>query len=53
MAHWVFSGMKIGSGKSFLVEVGHHDAATLLPIISNHIWPGSVIYMYIHVGRGW
>ena len=43
--HWVFGGMERGSGdKIFLVEVAHRDAATLLPIIANHVKPGSIVY---------
>ena len=40
----MFGGMERGSGDSFLVEVAHRDAATLLPIIANHVKPGSIIY---------
>ena len=36
--------MERGSGDSFLVEVAHRDAATLLPIIANHVKPGSIVY---------
>ena len=43
--HWVFGGMERGSGdKKILVEVAHRDAATLLPIIANHVKPGSIVY---------
>ena len=42
--HWVFGGMERGREDSFLVEVAHRDAATLLPIIANHVKPGSIIY---------
>ena len=42
--HWVFGGMERGSGNSLLVEVAHRDAATLLPIIANHVKPGSIVY---------
>ena len=42
--HWVFGGMERGSGDSLLVEVAHRDAATLLPIIANHVQPGSIVY---------
>ena len=42
--HWVFGGMERGSGDSLLVEVAHRDAATLLPIIANHVKPGSIVY---------
>ena len=41
--HWVFGIMERGSGDIFLVEVAHRDAATLLPIIANHVQPGSII----------
>ena len=40
----MFGGMERGSGDSLLVEVAHLDAATLLPIIANHVKPGSIIY---------
>ena len=42
--HWVFGGTKRITGQSFLVEVEKRDAATLLPIISQYIRPGSVVY---------
>ena len=42
--HWVFGSMERGSGDSLLVEVAHRDAATLLPIIANHVKPGSIVY---------
>ena len=42
--HWVFGGMERGSGDSFLVEVAKRDAATLLPIIAQHVQPGTVVY---------
>ena len=32
------------TGECFLVEVDHRDAATLLPLIQQHIRPGSIIY---------
>ena len=35
--HWVFGGMQRISGKCFLDEVKHRDAATLLPIIQQCI----------------
>ena len=40
----MFGSMERGSGDSFLVEVSHRDAATLLPIIANHVKPGSIVY---------
>ena len=42
--HWVFGGMERGSGDSFLVEVAKRDAATLLPIIAQHVRPETVVY---------
>ena len=42
--HWVFGGMERGSGESFLVEVARRDAATLLPIIAQHVRPGTTVY---------
>lgn len=42
--HWVFGGIERITGKSFLVEVAQRDAATLIPIIKDHIRPGSIIY---------
>ena len=42
--HWVFGGMERGSGLSFLVEVDRRDAATLLPLITNYVRPGTVVY---------
>ena len=32
------------TGECFLVEVAHRDAATLLPIIQQHVRPGSIVY---------
>ena len=40
----VFGGMERGSGESFLVEVARRDAATLLPIIAQHVRPGTTVY---------
>ena len=42
--HWVFGGMERTTGECFLVEVEHRDTATLLPIIQQHIRPGSIVY---------
>ena len=42
--HWFFGGMERGSGESFLVEVARRDAATLLPIIAQHVRPGTTVY---------
>ena len=36
--------MERGSGDSFLVEVAKRDAATLLPIIAQHVRPGTVAF---------
>ena len=41
--HWVFVGIERGSGECFLVEVEKRDAATLLPLISQHVRPGSIV----------
>ena len=41
--HWVFGGIERGSGECFLVEVENRDAATLLPIITQHVRPGSAV----------
>ena len=41
--HWVFGGIERGSGECFLVEVEKRDAATLLPLISQHVRPGSIV----------
>ena len=41
--HWVFGGMERGSGDSFMVEVPHCDAATLLPIIVTNVRPGTIV----------
>ena len=46
--HWVFGGVERGSGKCFLLEVPDRTAATLEPIILDHILPGSHI-----VSDGW
>ena len=43
--HWVFGGgMERVTGECFLVEVDRRDATTLLPLIQQHIRPGSVVY---------
>ena len=42
--HWVFGGTERGSGNAFMVEVQARDAQTLLPIIRQHIRPGTRIY---------
>ena len=39
----VFGGIERGSGECFLVEVEKRDAATLLPLISQHVRPGSIV----------
>ena len=41
--HWVFGEIERGSGKCFLVEVEKRDAATLLPLISQHVRLGSTV----------
>ena len=41
--HWVFGGIERGTTKSFMVVVEDRSAATLIPIIQQYIWPGSVI----------
>ena len=41
--HWVFGGIERGSGECFLVEVEKRDAATLHPLISQHVRPGSTV----------
>ena len=42
--HWVFGGTERVTGDCFLVEVVHREAATLFPLIQQHIHPGSIIY---------
>ena len=41
--HWVFGRIERGSGECFLVEVEKQDAATLLPLISQHVRPRSTV----------
>eukprot|EP00731_Ephydatia_muelleri_P029566 Em0021g89a len=41
--HWVFGGIERGSGECFLVEVEKRDAATLLPLIYQHVRPVSTV----------
>ena len=41
--HWVFGGIERGSGECLLVEVEKRDAATLLPLIYQHVRPGSTV----------
>ena len=38
--HWVFGGIESGTNEAFTVEVADRSAATLLPIIRQHIKPG-------------
>lgn len=40
---WVFGGIEDGSRKCFLVAVEKRDEATLLPIIKQHVLPGTTI----------
>ena len=40
---WVFGGIDITTKKCFLVPVERRDAATLLPIVQQYIFPGSTI----------
>ena len=40
----MFGGIERVTGNSFLVEVEKRDAATLVPLIQQCIWPGSVIF---------
>ena len=40
---WVFGGVERDSGRCFLVPVKRRDAATLLPLIQEHILPGTKI----------
>ena len=44
MVTGVFGGMERTTGECFLVEVEHRDAATLLPIIQQHVRPGNIVY---------
>ena len=44
MATGCLGGMERVTGECFLVEVDRRDAATLLPLIQQHIRPGSVVY---------
>jgi hypothetical protein len=46
--HWVFGGIERESGKCFLVEVPDRRAATLIPIIQQHILPGTHV-----ISDGW
>ena len=46
--HWVFGAIERQSGKCFLTEVAARDANTLLPLIEEHILPGSRI-----ISDGW
>ena len=43
---WVVGGTERGSGKCFLVSCPNNkrDAATLLPLIRNHVAPGTTIF---------
>ena len=41
---WVFGGIDKATDEAFLVEVDRRDAATLLPIIQQHILPGSTVW---------
>ena len=37
---WIFGGIDQQTKEAFLVEVAQRDAATLLPIIQQHVLPG-------------
>jgi len=41
---WVFGGIDKATDEAFLVEVDCRDAATLLPIIQQHILPGNTVW---------
>ena len=41
--HWVFGGVERGTSKAFMVEVLDRSAATLLPLIQQHILPGTTV----------
>ena len=41
--HWVFGGIERDSSEAFMVEVQDRSAATLLPIILEHVRPGTNI----------
>ncbi|MFH4974771.1 hypothetical protein AB6A40_001480 [Gnathostoma spinigerum] len=40
---WIYGGIERGSARCFLVPVENPSAATLLPIIKEHILPGSTV----------
>lgn len=40
---WIFGGIERGSGKIFVVPVERRNADTLLPLIQQHILPGTSI----------
>lgn len=40
---WVFGGVERGTNKCFAVLVERRDAATLLPVIQQHVAPGTTI----------
>jgi len=42
--HWVFGGIDKATDEAFLAEVDHCNAATLLPIIQQHVLPGSTVW---------
>ena len=41
---WVFGDINKVTDEAFLIEVDRQDAATLLPIIQQHILPGSTVW---------
>ncbi len=41
--HWVFGGVERGTANCFMVEVQDRTAATLLPIITQYIHPGTTV----------
>ena len=40
---WVFGGYDVADKVGFMVPVDRRDAATLLPIIQQHIAPGTTV----------
>jgi len=41
---WVFGGIDTTTSEAFLVEVPQRDAATLLPVLQQHVLPGTTVW---------
>jgi hypothetical protein len=45
LQQWVFGGLQRHTKKCFLIPVAQRDAATLLPLIEQHVLPGTFLHI--------